>query len=213
MLELVSSLEGARAVDLNRHINSERRGLGCEELRHRGGLRGFRSPGVVGRSGRMHQETRRLHARGHAGELMRHPLKARERMAERRALCGIPHGRIERSLRHANRERADAGAEQIERAHRHAEALIQVAHDVVTGDEDAVEPKRSDGMVGDERRGLTRQSGTFTRHREARDAACSGTAGSASKHRVDVGFRGVGYEHLLTTQSKAVAVGLRAQCQ
>src|SRR4051794_36012387 len=40
VLEDVALLEGARAVDLDRHVDRPLRGLGGEQLRHRGGLGG-----------------------------------------------------------------------------------------------------------------------------------------------------------------------------
>ena len=59
--------------------------------------------------------------------------------AEQLALGRPGQAGVERGLRHADRERADAGPEQVERAHRDAEALVDLAEHVVARDPDAVE--------------------------------------------------------------------------
>jgi hypothetical protein len=80
-----------------------------------------------------------MNARGHVGELVRDALKVDEPADEPLALSDVRDRRDESGLRHPDRERADAGPEQVERAHRHLEARAHLAEHVVVWHEHAVE--------------------------------------------------------------------------
>src|ERR1700731_1873402 len=75
MLEEVSALEGTGAAHLDGDVDGELRGLGGEQLRHRGDSTDWSNAGVMRGGRRMHEHPRRLNARGHRGELMGEALK------------------------------------------------------------------------------------------------------------------------------------------
>ena len=92
------------------------------------------------------EQARGLHGGGDVGELVRDGLELAQRAAERLARGDVGDGRVERRLRHAHRERADAGAKEVERPHGDREALVDLAEDVVARHGHAVEDQPPDRM-------------------------------------------------------------------
>ena len=94
----------------------------------------------------MDEQASGLHRCGDVGELVRYALQAAERSAERLARGDVRDGRVEGRLGHADREGADARAEEVERAHGDLEALTDVAEDVVGRHGHGVEHEPPDGV-------------------------------------------------------------------
>ena len=155
MLQEVSALEGTGATHLDGDVDSELRGLGGEQLRHRGDGTDRRDAGVMRAGRRMHQDPCRLDSRGDRGELMGEALKSRQRLTERGAPRSVRNGGVERCLRDADSARADARAEEIEGAHGDSEPTIDIAKNVAGRNEHSVECEPADGMIRNQRSGLT----------------------------------------------------------
>ena len=94
--------------------------------------------------GLVDEQARRLHLRGDLGELVSDRLELLERPAERLATRRVRNRGVERGLRHADREGADAGPEEVERLHGDAKARVHLAEDLRLPDEDAVELEPAD---------------------------------------------------------------------
>ena len=107
----------------------------------------------------MDEQACRLHAHRDLGELVRDGLELGQRPAERLAARGVRDGGVERGLRHADRERADARTEEIERLHRDAEALVDLAEHLFLPDGHVRRSSsRPDRMRGEERERLAREA-------------------------------------------------------
>ena len=206
-------LQPARAVQLHRLVDHPLGVLGGEQLGHRGGLRdlGGRRPRVVRRRGRAHQQPGRLGAGRHLGEGVLDRLLPEQQVAVDLAGQRPVQRGVERRLGHADRERADARPEQVERAHRHREAVVDLSEHVVGGDPDAVEDERADRVRGQQVEPLAAQTLGVAGHHERRDAAGAGAFGGAGEDRVDVGVGRVGDPGLLAVQPPPVTVRGRPQ--
>ena len=88
---------------------------------------------------------------------MRDGLEVRQRPAEGLALPRVGDGGVERRLRHADREGADARPEEVERVHRHGEAAVELAEHLVGLDADAVELEAADRVRGEQVEVLARR--------------------------------------------------------
>ncbi len=99
------------------------------------------------RRGGVDQQTRGLDPGRHVGQLVADALERRQRLAERLTLGGVIHGGVERRLSHAHRAGADAGTEQVERAHRNPESVVDLAEDMRRGHRDAVETEAADRVI------------------------------------------------------------------
>ena len=109
-----------------------------------------------------------------------------ERLAERLALERPVGRQLERMAGHPDRKRADAGAKQVERAHRDPESVAGFAKHVVTPDEHVLEAQRADRVRCQERLVLAAQP-----HAVAGDSERGQPVGAlrrAREHRVDVGL-------------------------
>jgi hypothetical protein len=70
------------------------------------------------------EQARGLDARRHVGQAVRHGLEVLQRPAERVSCGRVVAGGGDRGLAHTDREGTHGWAEQVERAHRHAEAAV-----------------------------------------------------------------------------------------
>src|SRR5436305_8368529 len=82
VLEEMPLLQRDRAVDLDGHINDLLRGLGGEQLRHRGATRNSPVAAIVLFGGGIDERARRLEPRRHLRELMRAGWTVRARQRE-----------------------------------------------------------------------------------------------------------------------------------
>ncbi|CAM3998176.1 hypothetical protein NOGI109294_21600 [Nocardiopsis gilva] len=114
---------------------------------------------------------------------------------------GVVAREVEGGLRHADGERADAGAEQVEGAHGDAEALPGGAEKVVARDGDPVEREVSQRVRGDHVERFAGEPGTVGGNEERGDAPCPGVRAGAGEHGVDVGVGSVGDPGLLTGEA------------
>ena len=117
-----------------------------------------RRAGVVRRRGGPDQQPAGLDAGGHLGQRVLDRLLPDQQVAvdlagqrpvqaASRAACAMP-----------DREGAHAGAEQVERAHRHREAAVDLAEHVVRDDPDAVEDEPADRVRGEHVETLAREA-------------------------------------------------------
>ena len=125
----------------------------------------------------------------------------------------MSHRGVERRLGHAHRTGADAGTEEVERPHRDAEPVIDVAEHVPPWDEHGVEAHAADRVVGDEGDRRARQPGAVAWHHECGDPSGARAGGGAGEDGVDVGVGRVGDECLLARESEAVAVALCGEAE
>ncbi len=202
-------------MDLHRLVDDPLRGLGREQLGHRGApgdLRGRRA-GVVRRGGRPDEQPCGLGAGRHLGQRVLDRLLPDQDVAVDLTGQRPVEGGVERGLGHPDRERAHARAEQVEGAHRHREPAADLAQDVGRGDPDPVEVQPPDRVRGQQVERFTGESVGVARHGEGGDAP--GPVGPGPReHGVDVGLGCVGDPGLLAVQPpRPVAVGGRGQGQ
>ena len=133
------------------------------------------------------QQAGGLHARRHLRELVRDRLEPRQRPAERMPLLDVRDGGIEGRLRHADGESADARPEEIERVHRHAEAVVDVAEHLLGCDRNAVEVEAADRMRREQLEGLAGEPLALARDDERGDPSRA-AVGGAREDAVDVGL-------------------------
>ena len=164
----------------------------------------------------MHQQPGGPDPGGHLGERVLDRLLPDQRRAVHLA-GGRPGDRsVEGRLRHPDRERADAGPEQVEGAHGDREAAVHLTEYVVRGDPDPVEHEAADRVRGHHVEGLTGQPVRVTGDDERGHPTGSCALGGAGEDAVDVGLGRVGDPELLAGQPPAVdrrrvAVGPQGQ--
>ena len=152
----MAALERSGAVDLDRHVDRQ---AGAVSVANSFAIAAASVFGVIPASCAAAAEwTRRREACTRvatSASWWLTPWSAAERLAECLALGGVVDRGIERGLGHAHGAGPDAGAEQIEGAHRDPESVIDLAEDVIRGHAHVVEAQPADRVVGDERDRLT----------------------------------------------------------
>jgi hypothetical protein len=124
VFQQMPALQRSCAVQLYGLVHHELRGLGREQLRHRGPAGQVLFASVIrGRCG-VHEQPSGFGAGGHFRQRMRDSLLLRQRSAERLSRRGVVHRRVQRGLRHADRERADARPEQVQSPHGDGETAV-----------------------------------------------------------------------------------------
>ncbi len=129
------------------------------------------------------------------------------------ALSGVGDSRVQRGLRHADGERTDTGPEQVERSHRHREAVVQLTEQLPRPHRHAVEGQPADRVRRQHVQVLAGQAGSVARDDERADATGTRVGCRPREHRVEVGLGGVGDPRLLAGQPPSGAVGLGAELQ
>lgn len=205
--------QGAGAVQLDGGVDDVLRGLGGVQLGHRRPARHAVLPRVVRRGRRVDQKAGGLGAGGHLRHLVRDGLEVAQRAAERGAPGRVVQGRVEGGAGHPDGERPDAGPEEVEGAHRDAEAPVGLAEHIVGGDRYAVELQGADGVRGEHVEGGARESGTVGRNQERGDATGSRTGGGPGEDHGEVGLGGVGDPALLAGERPAARGVLGGQAQ
>jgi len=123
----VAAAQCPRAVQLDGRVDNELRGLGGEQFGHRRAAAEVLLTGVVRGRGGVDEQARGFGPGGHFGEGVRDRLLFDQRAAERDALPGVFDGGVQSGLSHADRERADAGPEQIQGSHGDSETAVLFA--------------------------------------------------------------------------------------
>ncbi len=209
----MTALQRPCTVQLHGLVDHPLGALGGEELGLRGGRGDLvrRRAGVVRRGCSAHQKAAGLDPRRHLGQRVLGRLQVDQLPTEELAFPGPGQAGVECGLTHAHGEGADAGAEQVQRPHRDAEAPVDLAEQIVRRDADAVEVERAERMRGEHVETLTREARSVARNRERRDAAGASACRGAGEHGVDVGIGRVGDPGLGAVQRPAVAVRPRLE--
>ena len=116
------------------------------------------------------EEPRSLDLCRDVGELVAYRLEARERLAERLALCRVLDGRVKSGLGHPDAECADARPEEVECVHGDGKGAADLAQHLIGGGLDAVEVEAADRMRRDQLEMLAREALALPRDRERGDA-------------------------------------------
>ena len=90
-------------------------------------------------------------------------------------------------MRHADRERADARSEPVERAHRHAESVVGLPQQVRGRNLNAVEGEPADGVAREQLDRLAGEPRAVGGDDERRDALRARVGRGPGEHHVDVG--------------------------
>lgn len=203
----MAAAQGAGAVELHGAVDDVLRGLRGEELRHRRAQRDVGGARVVRRRRPVDHEAGGVGAQGHLGDVVGDGLEAGEGAAERLAAGGVREGRVEGGLRHADRERAHAGPEEVEGAHGDPEPAVGLAEDVGVGDGDAVEAEGADRVRGEHVERGAGEAGAVGGEQERGHAAGARAGGGAGEEGVEVRLGGVGDPALLTGEPPAAGAG------
>lgn len=163
----------------------------------------------MGGGGREDQEPGRLGAGGHLGHLVRDGLEVLERRPEGAAVRGVFQGRVERGACHADRERPDAGAEEVQGVHGHPESPAGLTQHVVGAHRYTVEVQCPDGVRGQHVECLAGEPRPVGGHEEGGDATGSVALPRPGEDGVEVGLGGVGDPALLAGEPPAVTTGGR----
>src|SRR4051812_8269790 len=204
--------EAVAAVDLH--------GVSCDLHRRvcREALRVRRDERValalVEQEGRVpRHQARGMNLRGHVGDHELDRLMHRDRHAELHALLRILGRELEGRAGDAYSHGSDAGARAVEGRHRHAEAVVLLADEMILGDRDVVERDRR--RVGGALSELVlllvnRDAVSLTRYDEAGDAAMAGVLVGLRVDGVPVGVLTVGDEALGAVDDPLIALLHRA---
>ena len=160
---------------------------------------------------------RRFHGEGvggHVGDLLLDQLELAERLLELHALLGVLDGGLQAGLGGAGAAGAEGGAAEVEHGQRDAQALADLAEDVLGGHGHVVEGQPGRGGAADAALGHARldhlEAGHVRRDQEGGDlrlvAAGHGRAGHHGQH---VGDAAVGDVALLAVEDVGLAVGRR----